>query len=146
MRLPKELKLPKSKTAPIAHIDDDEIFIDVVKRYHSKSKIENPYVSFGNGDDFIDYLLGLDKENKELPLMILLDINMPTKDGFEVLAEIRSYEAFKNIPVCSMLSSSSYDLDIEKSEEMGADSYLVKPDNPIAYLKFFDEISEKVVS
>ena len=144
MELPKDIQLSKSITAPIVHVDDDDIFIDVVKRYHSKSKIENPYIPFTNGDDLIEYLHKRKKDNKELPLLVLLDINMPGKDGFEVLEEIRSVEAFKVIPICSMLSSSSYELDIKKSKETGANSYLVKPDNAKEYLEFFDKIAQIV--
>ena len=60
------------------------------------------------------------------PHIILLDLNMPRKDGREVLAEIKNDERFKCIPVI-VLTSSSAEQDIAKAYELHANCYITKP-------------------
>ena len=66
-------------------------------------------------------------ENGELPHLILLDINMPRKDGFAVLAELKSNPAFSKIPVVMFTSSSSQE-DVERAYAEGANSFVTKPE------------------
>lgn len=66
------------------------------------------------------------------PDLILLDINLPKLNGFEVLKKIRSTDAIKNIPVV-MLSTSSSDNDIKKSIKYRANYYISKPVNSEDY-------------
>ena len=144
MKLPEELKIAKSLSAPIIQIDDDEILLRIVDRYYHKTELKNPYLSFKSGKDFLDYLKAVKEEKKEFPLLVLLDINMPGMDGFEVLSHIRADEFFKELPLCSMLSSSSHPDDMEKSKNLGADGYIVKPDNAKEYIEFFEDIYNQV--
>lgn len=65
-------------------------------------------------------------ENVPRPDLILLDLNLPKKSGMEVLAEIKSDEALRSIPVI-MFSSSRRPLDANRSLELGAQEYLTKP-------------------
>ena len=68
------------------------------------------------------------------PNLILLDLNLPRKDGREVLKEIKETDSLKRIPVI-VLTSSDADADINKSYELHANCYLTKPSG-------FDELSE----
>lgn len=63
---------------------------------------------------------------RSLPNLIVLDLNMPRKSGFEVLSEIRSDENIGRIPVV-ILTTSSEEEDIFRAYELGANSYLRKP-------------------
>ena len=144
MQLPDDMNLDKSVTAPIVHVDDDNLAIEIVKRYYRRSNVTNPYVCFNDGDSFLEDLRKSRDEQKELPLLVLLDVNMPGLDGFDVLKELRKTEEFKDIPLCSMLSSSTYEGDINKSIELGANGYIVKPDNAKEYLTLFNEIAAAV--
>lgn len=65
-------------------------------------------------------------ENSELPDIILLDLNLPKKDGREVLAEIKTQDELKRIPVV-VLTTSNAEKDINKSYELHANSYINKP-------------------
>ena len=76
----------------------------------------------------MDYLKAIKEEKKEFPLLVLLDINMPGMDGFEVLSPIREDEFFKELPLCSMLSNSSH------------------TDNAKEYIEFFEDIYHQVGS
>jgi two-component system, chemotaxis family, response regulator Rcp1 len=65
-------------------------------------------------------------ENVPRPDLILLDLNLPKRSGMEVLAEIKSDEALRSIPVI-MFSSSKRPVDADRSLELGAQEYLTKP-------------------
>jgi CheY-like chemotaxis protein len=74
----------------------------------------------GNGEEVISYL----KENPP-PNLIILDLIMPQKDGFETLAELKKEEKFKKIPVV-IVSNLSQEEDIKKAKDLGALDFLVK--------------------
>ncbi len=67
----------------------------------------------------------LDKLKSKKPDLILLDVIMPQKNGFEVLEEIKNNPELKNIPVI-ILSNLGQDTDIQKGRELGAVDYLIK--------------------
>ncbi|MFC1595123.1 response regulator transcription factor [Patescibacteria group bacterium] len=67
----------------------------------------------------------LDKVKKEKPDVILLDLIMPAKNGFEVIEELKMDDSTKNIPII-ILSNLGQDSDIEKGKSLGAADYLVK--------------------
>ena len=67
----------------------------------------------------------MEKIREEKPNIILLDLIMPGKDGFEILSELKLDKVFKKIPVVIM-SNLGQDSDIEEAKKLGADDYLVK--------------------
>ena len=144
MKIDEKVELICSDTAPIIHVDDDTILLKLVKRFYEKSSLKNTYIPFESGDEFLEFLNELDRQGKELPLIVLIDINMPGMSGFELLEKIRSRENFKILPICSMLSSSKHPDDIKKSLDLGANTYLVKPDNAKEYCEFFDSLMDKI--
>jgi len=83
-----------------------------------------------NGEELLDYLLRRDKyreaELSPRPGLILLDLNMPKKDGREVLRDIRARAELRRIPVV-VLTTSRADTDIERIYELGANSFISKP-------------------
>lgn len=68
----------------------------------------------------------LTKHGTRKPDVILLDLNLPKKNGFEILAEIKQHEELQGIPVV-FLTSSSRQEDIDKAKELKADDYIIKP-------------------
>lgn len=94
-----------------------------------------------DGQDLLDFLNRTgehqDLKDKPLPDIILLDLNMPRKDGREALREIKSNEKFKHIPVV-VLTTSKQDEDILKSYNLGANSYISKP---VTFEKLVDLVS-----
>ncbi|HET9909744.1 MAG TPA: response regulator [Anaerolineales bacterium] len=69
----------------------------------------------------------LEKVRKELPDLVLLDINMPRKDGFAVLEEIRADAITKHIPVIILTAARLDPTEIQSGLNMGADDYVTKP-------------------
>lgn len=75
----------------------------------------------------LDGQAGIEMAKKELPDLILLDIILPQKDGYEVLDDLKKDEKTKNIPVILLTNLESQE-DIVKAFEKGATTYLVKSD------------------
>ena len=74
----------------------------------------------------VDELLSKLSECTELPRLILVDVNMPGKNGFDALKELRSIAAFADLPVV-MLTTSSNEADRKRSLALGANQFLTKP-------------------
>ncbi len=101
---------------------------DIDDRYLIRSAlIENNaainLMEFSNADDAWTTLHG---DIKSLPDLIVLDLNMPTTDGFEFLKRIRSSEKL-NLTPCIVYTTSTDENDLVKSYERGANSFIVKP-------------------
>jgi CheY-like chemotaxis protein len=83
-----------------------------------------------NGEEMMDYLTHhgkyADPAAAPRPSLILLDLNMPRKDGREVLREMKNRSDLKRIPVV-VLTTSKADTDIERIYELGANSFISKP-------------------
>ena len=74
-----------------------------------------------------DGVEALDKVRDELPDLVLLDVNMPFKDGFVVLEEIRSDPAIQHIPVIILTAARLDPSDVQSGLNLGADDYVTKP-------------------
>jgi CheY-like chemotaxis protein len=88
--------------------------------------IKNTIQFVGNGCELMDFLYKDEKEG--YPRFILLDLNMPKKDGRETLKEIKQHTAFKKIPVI-IFTTTKNETEINRCYELGANSYIVKPDS-----------------
>ena len=79
---------------------------------------------FLGGQELIDHLKTVGADN--FPDLILLDLNMPGKNGFDTLTEIKSDPATKHLNII-IFSTSNSERDINTAMERGADNYIVKP-------------------
>lgn len=95
-----------------------------------------------NGVELLEFLQnktdGNSSENN-FPAFILLDLNMPKKDGREVLKEIKQHPLYKKIPVIVFTTTKS-EHEIRRCYELGANTYVVKPVSFEALIKVIDEI------
>jgi CheY-like chemotaxis protein len=78
-------------------------------------------------------------DEKALPGFILLDLNMPKKDGREVLKELKQHPVFKKIPVI-VFTTTKNEIEIKRCYELGANSYVIKPISFDALLKVVENI------
>jgi len=117
---------------PVLLVDDSEDDALLMQRAFRKSA-EFPKVQWlTNGNDATLYLCGhgqfKDRTVYPLPSLILLDLKLPVKNGFEVLRWLRSYPAFASIPVI-VLSDCIDPRIIRRAYELGANSFIRKPQN-----------------
>jgi CheY-like chemotaxis protein len=125
----------------IAEDDNDDKLL-ILKAFQKTLPKEN-LTCVEDGEALLQYLNRVppfDKiENYSVPDIILLDLNMPRKDGRAALAEIKSHEEFKKIPVIIFTTSNLKD-DIEITYKMGSNSYITKPGSFDGLVKVAKEI------
>ena len=108
-------------------VEDNPGDIRLTKEVLKEGKIRNELNVVVDGEEAISYLKKLDKfKDADTPDIILLDLNLPKKDGREVLAEIKENEKLKTIPVI-VLTTSSSEKDVLKMYEQHANCYIMKP-------------------
>lgn len=108
--------------------DDDDDFM-LTKKALNESKILNTLIRVKDGEELLEYLTKKGEytvENTRRPGVILLDLNMPRKDGREALKEIKSNPELKDIPVV-VFTTSKAEEDIYKSYQLGVNSFITKP-------------------
>jgi len=118
------------KLHTILLVEDDPNDVLLIRRAFRKSDVVNPIQVVGDGEEAIAYLSGrgpyADRERYPLPVLLLLDLKLPRKSGFEVLEWLRQQPGLKRLPV-AVLTSSAETPDINRAYDLGANSYLVKP-------------------
>ena len=117
------------KPIHILLVEDNAGDVLLIKEAFEEARIINEISTVGNGEAAINFLEKLEPyQESESPDLILLDINMPRKNGIEVLDHIKKSEVLRQIPVI-MLTTSSDDNDILKSYQSHANCYITKPVN-----------------
>jgi CheY-like chemotaxis protein len=115
--------------------DDDNDFVFLERALESE-KFEANIRRACDGAEAIDYLCGenqfADREAYPLPHLLVLDLKMPGRNGFEVLEWLRAHSEVETFPVV-VFSSSEEPEDVQKAYELGASGYLVKPSSYLAY-------------
>ena len=112
-------------------IEDNPDDIKLTQRAFNKSNFSEKISLeiIDSGKDALDYLFGKGAyihNTKVMPAVILLDLNLPRINGFQILEHIRTNKRTKVIPVI-ILTSSNEEQDIKKAYELGANSYIRKP-------------------
>ncbi len=120
----------ESKTILI--VEDNPEDYETTCRAFKKSGLSNPLAWCSDGDSALDYLYRRgeyqDPGSAARPSIIMLDLNLPGTDGYEVLSEIKQDPDLKTIPVI-VLTTSTDPRDIEGCYQAGANSYVHKPVN-----------------
>jgi len=116
-----------AKTAEILLIEDNLGDIRLIKEAFKEGKIVNRISVVEDGEAAMAFLRGEDPyAGAARPDLILLDLNLPKKDGREVLAEIKADEDLKRIPVV-ILTTSQAEEDILRTYDLHANCYVTKP-------------------
>jgi CheY-like chemotaxis protein len=107
----------------IFFVDDDSMMRDV---FEKTFRLYGHEILFArDGKQFLTDILALEQK----PDLILLDMMMPTTNGFEVLEEIKKNETIKDIPVICF-SNLAESADAEKAKKLGAADYIIKSEYP----------------
>ena len=119
-----------SDHAVILLVEDREDDVVIIRRAFSKGNILNPLFVVRDGDEAVAYLSGEGKFSNRheypLPDLVLLDLKMPGRDGFEVLRWLRKQPGLSSLRVV-VLTSSEELRDVNQAYQLGANSFLVKP-------------------
>ena len=119
----------KKSKQPILIIEDsDDDFEATERAFIRVGNLANPLVRCIDGSEALQFLQTTLDSNKDMPGIILLDLNLPGLDGRDVLREIKSNSKLKNIPVV-ILTTSDDERDIASCYEAGANTYIRKPVN-----------------
>lgn len=106
-------------------VDDDPDDREVIRDAFASVLNEQHYVFIENGDKLLEYLDH--HAANQLPTLILLDLNMPGKDGRETLKELKTNKAYHPIPTIVFTTSSSI-RDRQMAYDLGANCFITKPD------------------
>jgi CheY-like chemotaxis protein len=110
--------------------DDDEEDLEMTVEALRASRLGNDLRTTRDGEELMDYLLRrgqyADPSAAPMPGLILLDLNMPKKDGREALAEIKANPKLRQIPII-VLTTSKAEEDIFRSYDLGVNSFITKP-------------------
>ena len=125
----------------IVMVEDDPGHAKLIERNLRRALIKNPIISIENGRKALDFIFKkTDKKSKaELDsLLILLDLNLPEVDGYQVLKELKSNESTKHIPVI-VLTSTEDQNEINRCYRLGCNVFITKP---VDYSQFADAITK----
>ena len=127
------------KSITILLVEDNEGDILLTTEALESCKLDNKLKVVNDGEEALEFIFKNGKYSHEsTPDIILLDVNLPKKNGHEVLQKIKSNVLYKHIPII-MLTTSSSSIDIKKAYTNYANCYITKPVEP---QDFIDAVSE----
>lgn len=119
---------PKPITILLAEDDEEDRYL--ISEALDEGRVPNHLYMVEDGEQLMDYLFRrgqyTDKEQWPEPDLILLDLNMPRKDGREVLEEVKEIPDFRHIPIV-VLTTSRAEEDVFRSYHMGVSGFVTKP-------------------
>ena len=111
-------------------VEDNPEEVILMQKAFKKTELGIAIQFVSNGEEAIDYLSGVDRfsnrSNHPEPDVVIMDLKMPRKGGFEVLEWFRNLQEGALIPII-VLTSSNRDADIQRAYSLGANSYFLKP-------------------
>ena len=131
--------MPETKPVTILMAEDDEGHAILVEDALREGGVVNNIYHVWDGQEALDFFYHQGKyasDDVPRPGLILLDIQMPRMDGYEVLSRIKRDERLRHIPVI-MLTMTGDQREIDRCYEMGVNSYIVKP---VDFEAFTDKI------
>lgn len=133
--------MPPATTAAqpldIVQIEDNPGDVRLTKEAVAETEINHTFHVFPTGDSAIESIL--DEDTPWYPDLILLDLNLPGKDGREILGTMQRHPRLQRLPVV-ILTSSDAGQDIRRSYEANANAYLTKPDDLDGFVSLMESI------
>ena len=120
-------------------VEDDDGHAELIKRNLQSSGVDNDIFHFNDGHTIINFLQSPESADSDDKYLIILDLNMPTLDGFEVLRRVKAEEVTKNIPII-ILTTTNDSGSIEHCYELGCNVFITKPVNYQAFSRAIQEL------
>jgi CheY-like chemotaxis protein len=137
------------KRPTVLCVDDDFDDAVLLRRACRTAQVGFDLQILDHGRKAIDYLSApervADRENHPLPDCVLLDLNMPLQNGFELMAWLQSQSGLRRVPVV-VFTTSNYPADIEKAYASGAECYLLKPSNYETLVTFVKALNHALMN
>ena len=121
--------MERQEAVTILLVENDPGHAVLIEKNLRRGGIANAIVTVNDGQKAVDFLLKRDGhkgDRNPTPLVILLDLNMPSLDGYQVLKIIKNDERTRQIPVI-MLSTTDNPAEVAKCYELGCNVYITKP-------------------
>ena len=135
--------MPHRKIILVADDSAEDAFI--LKRAFERAGMEVPLQFVKDGQELIDYLSGADgfadRKNHPMPRVLLLDLKMPKLNGFDVLRWLQRQPELRRL-IVTVLSSSDESADVNLAYDLGANSYVVKPDSLTGYANIVKKLRD----
>lgn len=143
-----EVASVEPKPGTVLYVEDEECDATFMKLAFAGKGLESALQVVPDGRTAIEYLSGegeyADRKEHPLPLVVLLDLNLPQVSGFEVLKWIRSHPDFAWLPVVVFSSSTRKD-DQVKALELGANEFVSKPTSGLKFSEVVERLQENWV-
>jgi CheY-like chemotaxis protein len=130
----------ESQPIAVLLVEDDPGDVVLIQEAFEHNKVRNRLHVVGDGVEAMRFL-----RDGERPDLILLDLNLPRKDGREVLEEIKTDPALRSIPVV-VLTTSKAEEDILRSYDLHANAYVTKPVDFTRFIEVVRQIDEFFVT
>src|SRR2546423_7711665 len=133
-----------SQTILLAEDNPDDVLLAQIA--FERAGLTPQLVVVSNGDEAIRYLQGeapyTDRSRFPFPNLLLLDLDMPKKTGFEVLSWLRRRPGVSHLPVV-ILADTSYHNDLARCLNLGADSFIDKPTDTFNFTLAFKQLADR---
>ena len=130
------------KPVEVLIVEDNEGDVRLIKEAFTGSAVDSKFSVVNDGEEALDYLYKRGKfGTSSRPDLILLDLNLPRVNGFDVLSDVKSNPGLQQIPVV-IFSSSTSDNDVLRSYDLKANSYISKPSDFDEFLSVVKTIEE----
>jgi len=131
--------LARTEEVAILLVEDDPGHARLIEKNLRRSGITNQLVTVGDGQQALDYLHGegaYEGTGAASPLLVLLDLNLPVLDGYQVLKRMKADQRTKHIPVI-ILTTTDDTREVKRCYDLGCNVYITKP---VDYQEFSDAI------
>jgi CheY-like chemotaxis protein len=137
---------PAGQPIEVLLVEDDPGDVLLIREAFDFNKVHNNLNVVSDGEQALDYLRGSgDYTDRIRPDLVLLDLNLPRKDGREVLAEVKSDPDLRTIPIV-VLTTSEAEEDVLKSYQLHANAYVTKPVDFERFVSIVRQIDDFFVS
>ncbi len=120
----------ESNKAVILLAEDNDDDVKLLEMAFQKAGYDNPIIRVADGEQALRYLNGQppyeDRSLYPFPALLLLDLEMPRMNGWELLARLRTSTQWRHLPI-AVLTVLTYSSDVQRAYRLGADTFLTKP-------------------